>query len=371
MHRLVVYRIAIPFVTPFWAAGRRVATRHLIVVCHEADGVRGWGEAAPWPGQTVLDADATWRALTSAAAWSAPDDERPPSRGDAAQAALEQAAFDHSARTAAEPVWRRWNGEPYPISACAAVGLHDNIDALVADVAGLVERGYRAIKLKIEPGRDVEPFDAVRSAFPRLRLAVDANASYPEIATSLIAIAGRSPTYIEQPFPVGHDHLAATLRSTSPALVVADEDIRGDADARRVVQSGAADVVTIKLGRVGVAAAERIIRWARTEGIPLKASGLFETSVGKAHTLALATAPEVQFVDFSPTAEHLRDDIVFDPWELAGGDVQPRTAPGIGVSVDEERLAALATDIVAVNGPETRSVEKCSMEEVADAAEHE
>ena len=51
-------------------------------------------------------------------------------------------------------------------------------DALLAQVDGYLAEGYRRIKLKIEPGTDVERVRAVRAAHPDILLSVDANAAY-------------------------------------------------------------------------------------------------------------------------------------------------------------------------------------------------
>jgi len=57
-------------------------------------------------------------------------------------------------------------------------------------VAGYVDGGYVRIKLKIEPGWDVEAVKAVREANPDILLQVDANqaTSSPTRATSRSSI---------------------------------------------------------------------------------------------------------------------------------------------------------------------------------------
>ncbi len=59
-----------------------------------------------------------------------------------------------------------------------SVGLQDSPATLVKVVGGYLEQGYRRIKIKIKPGRDVGDARAVRQAFPDLRLQVDANSAY-------------------------------------------------------------------------------------------------------------------------------------------------------------------------------------------------
>ena len=60
-----------------------------------------------------------------------------------------------------------------------SVGIHPTIDELLAAVAGYLDDGYVRIKLKIEPGWDLEPVAAVRRLIgPDMPLQVDANTAY-------------------------------------------------------------------------------------------------------------------------------------------------------------------------------------------------
>ena len=54
------------------------------------------------------------------------------------------------------------------------------IPALLDAVGGYLDEGYMRIKLKIEPGWDVEPVAAVREAYPDIPLQVDANTAYTD-----------------------------------------------------------------------------------------------------------------------------------------------------------------------------------------------
>ena len=322
---------------PFANAAGVATERDLIVVrAQDGDG-EGWGEAAPWPKQTPADIEATWRQLLAGdvAVMAEP-----------ARSAYEGAQRDRLARADGIPMWSLAGGASAPIRASIAVGLADP-DRLIARVGELAER-YTAIKLKISPGRALSLFRAVTTTFPSLDVGLDANGSFEELDRELATLARGGPAYIEQPFPAGRPDLAAELRTLTGVTIVADEAVTGAEAARRVVEAGAADVVAVKLGRLGYSEAESIRGWARAEGIALKASGLFETSVGKAHTLTIATWPEVHLVDFAPAREHLAADIVHDPWHLVDGHIQPRSSPGIGVHIDGERLDAVTVDAATI-----------------------
>ncbi len=76
--------------------------------------------------------------------------------------------------------WRSSSGSTAPtVPSGVAVGITDSIEELLDVVGGYVAEGYVRVKLKIEPGADVEPVRAVRERFgPDLMLQVDANGAY-------------------------------------------------------------------------------------------------------------------------------------------------------------------------------------------------
>jgi O-succinylbenzoate synthase len=111
----------------------------------------------------------------------------------------------------------------------------------------------------------------------------------------------------------------------------------------RVLEADAADALAIKPSRIGLEACRIIHDLALTAGLRVAASGLLETAVGRAHTLAVATLPGTVHCDladdawFFPLATGLPKTEVVDGWITA-----PDT-PGIGIEPD---LAALAPYIV-------------------------
>jgi len=71
---------------------------------------------------------------------------------------------------------------------------------------------------------------------------------------------------------------------------------------------------------------------------------MLESGVGRAHNVALASLPGFTLPgDLSPSARYWAQDVVEPEWTMdAEGMVRvPLDRPGIGVEVDEARVAAL------------------------------
>ncbi len=129
----------------------------------------------------------------------------------------------------------------------------DSIPELLDAVGGYLDEGYLRIKLKIEPGWDVEPVRAVRERFgDDVLLQVDANTAYTLAdAPHLARLDPFDLLLIEQPLDeedvLGHADLARLIRTP----VCLDESITSARDAAAAIRLGACRIVNIKPGRVG------------------------------------------------------------------------------------------------------------------------
>src|SRR6188472_1810890 len=77
-----------------------------------------------------------------------------------------------------KPLWKHLGGTIEEIDCGVSIGLQESPAKLVEVVTREIASGYQRIKLTIKPGKDVEYVAAVRSAFPDIRLSVDANSAY-------------------------------------------------------------------------------------------------------------------------------------------------------------------------------------------------
>ncbi|MGW8250579.1 MAG: o-succinylbenzoate synthase, partial [Anaerolineales bacterium] len=210
---ITLYHLRMPLVAPFETSFGRVDQRECILVEIGSQGLTGFGECS-------ADRDPGYSYETVGTAWHVLRDFIIPSvlgadvdslsqfgqrveqvRGHhLAKAGLEMALWDLLGKRDSRSLKEMLGGEADNVPVGVSVGIQESPDMLVRTVAGYVERGYRRIKIKIKPGRDVVETQEVRLAFPETALQVDANSAYSlETARSLLPLDTLGLLLIEQP----------------------------------------------------------------------------------------------------------------------------------------------------------------------------
>lgn len=265
------------------------------------------------------------------------------------KAGLELAILDAALRSEGRPLGEYLGAVRDRVPSGVSVGIQRDPAALVAAVGGYLDQGYRRIKIKIKPGRDVADTAAVRDAFGEIPLQVDANSAYTLADADLLAELDRFDLLlIEQPLQeddiVDHATLAARLRTP----ICLDESIVSAKAAADALALRAASIINIKAGRVGgYLEALRIHDLCRDAGIPVWCGGMLETGIGRAANAALAALPGFTLPgDISASDRFYTRDIVTDPIVLEDGHVRVPTGPGLGVEIDPVALEAATVDRV-------------------------
>ncbi len=355
---VVLYHVRMPLQHAFvTSTGGRQERDAIIVEVRDRDGFIGWGECvAGWEPRyseetvhtawSVLERflipillERTWkhpRDFARAVAWV---------RGHPmAKAGLEMALWDLYGKHRNQSLKDLLGGVRNRVPVGVSIGIQPTPEDLVKRVAHFVEQGYRRIKIKIRPGRDLGDVQAVRRAFPDLPLQVDANAAYTlETARErLRALDDYNLLLIEQ--PLAHDDLwdhRALQRELRTPLCL-DESIRHPRAARQALEMGACRIINIKQGRVGgLSEAVAIHDVARERNAPVWCGGMLETGIGRAANLALASLPGFTLPgDISATERYYARDITHQRFTLnEDGTITVPQGPGLGIQVDREALA--------------------------------
>jgi O-succinylbenzoate synthase len=348
--------VAMPLVRPFRTSfGEETAKRALLVKVQTEQG-HGWGEcvASPEPryseefieGARLLLREHLVPSLLRESAVAAEDlrDLFGWVRGNRmAKAAAEMAVLDAQLRSEGRSMAAYLGAERDRVACGVSVGIPSSIDALLGQVGEYLDRGYRRVKLKIEPGWDVEPVTAVRKAFPDTPLSVDANAAYRLTDLSVFqALDDLDLMMVEQPLGDEDIQEHAELQRRIATPVCLDESIRSVADLRAALAVGACRVVNIKAGRVGgLLEARDIHDLARAGGIPVWCGGMLETGIGRAANLALAALPGFTLPGDTSASDRYFEEDLTEPFVLEpDGTMRVPSAPGLGVEPLEERLEA-------------------------------
>jgi o-succinylbenzoate synthase len=359
LERIALREIQLPLKEPFRiSSGVCTERRILLLELADVDGVEVWAEcvAGEEPNYTAETIDTAWYAITTWVAprvlgrrFESPGEIRPALernfRGHPmAKAAVEMGCWALAATRAGEPLARFLGGTQTHIPTGISLGIQDTPAALVKRALAARAAGYRKIKLKIQPGADVEFVAAVRRAVgPEIALMADANSAYTLAdAAHLARLDAFGLTMLEQ--PLGRDDLVqhAELQRQLATPICLDESI-GDVDrARDMIALQSGRIVNIKPGRVGGFASSIAIHDAcRDAGVPVWCGGMLESGVGRAYNVALASLPNFLLPgDLSPSARYWERDIVTPEWTMdARGFVAvPLDQPGIGVAVDAGRI---------------------------------
>ena len=341
-------RISMPLVAPFRTSFGTETTRDILLVHVLTDEAEGWGECVamshPLYSSEYVDAaaDVLRRFLVPALVASGPvaahavADVLAPFKGHRmAKAALEMAVLDAELRAEGRSFARELGAVHDRVPCGVSVGIMDSIPALLDAVGGYLDEGYVRIKLKIEPGWDVEPVRAVRERFgDGVLLQVDANTAYTLAdARHLARLDPFDLLLIEQPLEeedvLGHADLAKQIATP----VCLDESITSAQSAAAAIRLGAAAVINIKPGRVGgYLEARRIHDVCVAHGVPVWCGGMLETGLGRAANVALAALPGFTLPgDTSASGRYYRADIT-EPFVLADGHLGVPTGGGLGVA---------------------------------------
>jgi O-succinylbenzoate synthase len=362
LQSITLREIRLALKEPFRISSGVVTERRICLLeLRDVGGVTGWSEcvAGEQPNYSAETIDTAWHAIRE---WLAPRILDTPIdrvervtelldrnvRGhEMAKAAIEMGCWDIVARQLGVPLAKLLGGTRDRVATGISIGIQSSPDALARRARAAFELGYGKIKVKIQPGSDIEFVRAVRDELgPEVHLMADANSAYSLAdAEHLARLDAFGLIMLEQ--PLGRDDLVrhAALQRRLQTPLCLDESITSVERAEDMIALQSGRIINIKPGRVGGFAVSRGIHdVCQRHGIPVWCGGMLESGIGRAHNIALASLPNFQLPgDLSPSARYWAKDIVTPEWTMdADGMVRvPLDRPGIGVTVDVDRIEDL------------------------------
>ena len=366
--------VGLPLVRPFRTSFGTSTEKVCVLARVETDDAEGWGECVAdiEPGFSEEFNEGAWLVLRDflAPALFRAGDVSAEELGEVfafvrgnpmAKGTLVNAVLDAELRARGASLSAHLGGVRDRVACGVSVGITAGLEELLEQVAGYLGEGYRRIKLKIEPGIDVERVEAVRAAHPEILLSVDANAAYTLADVDVFRRLDASDLLmVEQPLRyddlLDHAKLQAQVRTD----LCLDESIRSAAHAAAAIELGACRIVNIKQGRVGgVLEGRRVHDVARAAGVPVWCGGMLETGVGRALNLALASMPGFSLPgDTSASARYFPEDLTA-PFEMApDGTMAVPQGPGIGVTPVALAVGGVHAPVRAVARLRVAGIEK-------------
>jgi O-succinylbenzoate synthase len=358
IREITLHEIQLPLKEPFRiSSGLCTDRRIMLLKVRDADGVTVWSEcvAGEMPNYASETIDTAWVVISEYVAprmFSA-EFEQAAHVHDAlehnfrghnmAKAAVEMASWALIAERDGMPLARLLGGTRTEIATGISIGIQASPEALVERVGRALADGYRKIKLKIEPGHDIDFVRAVRNAYPDAPLMADANNAYTlKDAAHLKQLDHLHLVMIEQ--PLAHDDIVrhAELQHMLATPICLDESITNLDRAEDMITLKSGRIINIKPGRVGGLQQARAIHdLCAKHGIPVWCGGMLESGIGRAYNVAVASLPNFTIPgDVSPSARYWERDVVKPAWTMnSAGMIQvPLDKAGIGVAVDVDRI---------------------------------
>jgi O-succinylbenzoate synthase len=262
-----------------------------------------------------------------------------------ARAGMENAVWVLEALAKGKPLAALLGGTREEIASGVSLGIQEDVGVLLGTIERELAAGYRRIKLKIKPGKDVEVVRRVREAHPEIQLMVDANSAYRlEDAPVLKQLDAFNLMMIEQPLNWDDIYQHSLLQRQLKTPICLDECIHNAGHAQAAIEMHACGVINIKLGRVGGhSEARRVHDVCLQRNIPVWCGGMLESGVGRAHNVAMSALPGYVLPgDVSASQRYWAEDIVEPEIEVAPrGTIQVPQTPGLGYEVRTARVNQL------------------------------
>lgn len=358
--------LRLPFLDPFTIAAPYERSRNyvdtLIVKLHTDEGIYGIGETQAWrrqgSGEVLQNLVTTIKTiyeplLTGKSPLQINEImglcESAVYHSTYAQAAISDALYDVVGKYLGLPVCDLLGGkcrESIPVGIC--VPIFPDTAVMLDKAQQFYDKGYRHIRIKIgiNAADDERNAAAFRKCFgDKITLRADANAgmTYPEALRLLKKMEQYDFDMVEQPVSLWDlDSMADLARHCSIPLSV-DESVSTEESLLRVIEKRAASIVQTKTGKNGgIYYCRKLWELARTGGMQIFPGNHPTTSVGCAAVTHLAASwnGTLMVGDYQNALDGVFvDDIVKTPLRIENGQVLLPSGPGLGMELDEEKLA--------------------------------
>lgn len=208
----------------------------------------------------------------------------------------------------------------------AAIGLNSVEDTIkIADE--FIRQGYKTLKVKC--GRDdfnqeIECLRLLRENFGNeIKVRIDVNGGWNlnQAFHNLREIESVQLEYAEQPVSSFND--MAALKSKSRIKIAADESVRSTADAEKIINANAADVLILKPMMIGgLLPTIEIIELAQKNKIDCVITSSFESAIGRTSAVIAAAYTKCKMAHGLAINNFFEKDITEDLFPVISGKIK-------------------------------------------------
>jgi len=329
-----------------------------LILVHADSGEMGIGSAYSHPGLVYLivrdqldpllrgadpgEVEGLWDRMYQLTRWYG--------RKGAAMSALggvDTALWDLRGKAAGKPVWALLGGERPTCPAYASGLLWNDVEALAAEAAGYIDRGFRRVKMRLARSEEYDraAVQAVRAAIgPDNDLMVDASMRYHlELARRMGEfLAAQKVFWYEEPFAPEDIDAYAALRGTVDVPVAAGENEFGLQGFRELIRAGAVDIAQPDASRCGgISEAWRAGQLAHEHGLRVATHTWSDAVAVVANAQVVAPLPNGLTVEVDCTGTPFIEELLVDGLRISDGLLALGDAPGLGVELNFETVERL------------------------------
>lgn len=359
---------AIPYAIPYkktlrFASGEIHAAEHVLVRVHTDDGLVGQADAPPRPftygetqtsvcsvvsdffapaitGLSILDREVVHARMNRTVA------------NPVAKAAVDMAIWDAIGQSLGVSVTELLGGFTDRMRVSHMVGFAPEAE-MVAEAERIRDmHGITTFKVKV--GRnpiteDVAACRALREALGSdVEIYIDGNRGWTarDAARALRQMDDLDLSFAEELCPADDVLGRRWLVSQSTIPMFADESVARPGEVTRELLGGAATGISIKPSRTGFTTSQRLVGLCEGLGVDVVIGNQIDSQIGSlcaaafgaAYPLTARRAGELSnFLDMT-------DDLLAEPLEIKDGSLKVRQGPGLGIEIDQTKLAHYRVD---------------------------